>query len=71
MLKIYSNPSHLRIPSPVPGVPESQARALDRRLRLHRQLQTFRMPRATGLADLNETSNGGNLLNEPGERVPA
>jgi hypothetical protein len=70
MLSIYSNFGTSRIPSPIPGVPDSQARALDRRLRLHRQLQTFRMPRAAGSTGLPETS-GRNLLNEPGERVPA
>jgi hypothetical protein len=70
MLNIHSNASSSRVPSPIPGVPDSQARALDRRLRLHRQLQSFRMPRTAGSSGSPETS-GGSLLNEPGERVPA
>jgi hypothetical protein len=33
-----------RLVVPIPGVPDEQTRALDRRWRLHRQLQTFRGP---------------------------
>ena len=47
MPNLHANPSPTRIPAPIPGVPESQAKALDRRLRLHRQMQSFRRPQRT------------------------
>jgi hypothetical protein len=34
----------MRSPSPTSRIPEAQARALDRRLRLHSQMQLFRGP---------------------------
>ncbi len=42
MLQFHPNATHSRYVAPIPGVPESQARALDRRLKLNRQLQEFR-----------------------------
>jgi hypothetical protein len=41
MLNSHPNNNQVRIPTPIPGVPEAQARALDRRRRLHRQLRSF------------------------------
>ncbi len=40
-----------RLPAPVPGVPDSQARALDRRHRLDRQLRSFMGPHRNGSTD--------------------
>ena len=71
MLNSYSMSSLSRVPSPVPGVPVSQAWALDRRLRLHQQLQSFRMPRAADSSGLPDFSGAGTLLNEPDGRDPA
>jgi hypothetical protein len=42
MLDLTPTASPTRIVSTIPGVPESLARALDRRRRLTRQLQSFR-----------------------------
>ena len=38
----HSTPQTGRFVTPIPGVPDSQTRALDRRIRLHRQLQSYR-----------------------------
>jgi hypothetical protein len=65
MLNIHSMSSPSRVPPPIPGVPASQARALDRRIRLHRQLQSFRGPRLADLPSLNETGNAATGFNEP------
>jgi hypothetical protein len=52
MRQLHSSASHARYVLPIPGVPESQARALDRRVKLHRQLESFRgLPRV----DLTQT----------------
>jgi hypothetical protein len=71
MMNIYSNSSPPRIPSPISGVPDSQARALDRRLRLHQQLQSFRMPRGADSSGLPEPGGPGTLLNDSAGRDPA
>jgi hypothetical protein len=42
MIHLYPTPNPARYVAPIPGVPESQTRALDRRLKLRRQLQAFR-----------------------------
>jgi hypothetical protein len=64
MLNIHQVPSPKRLPSPIPGVPDSQARALDRRLRLHRQLRSFRDPRLLNLSSLPEPSEAVTSFNE-------
>ena len=42
MLNLIPTANPNRIATPIPGVPESQARALDRRRRLNRQLRSFK-----------------------------
>jgi hypothetical protein len=42
MLNILPTNSPIRLATPIPGVPEAQARALDRRRRLNRQLLSFK-----------------------------
>ncbi len=42
MLNVTPTNGPMRLAPPIPGVPDSQARALDRRRRLHSQLQSFR-----------------------------
>ena len=59
MLHHHPSPGTTRLPAPIPGVPESQAKALDRRLRLHRQMQSFRRPRH------GEPTNPLKLIIEP------
>ena len=65
MLNLHSTGTASRIPAPIPGVPESQARALDRRLRLHRQLQSFRR------AQRAEPANPSTKLNDLAGPGPA
>jgi hypothetical protein len=50
---------------PIPGVPDAQAQALNRRLRLDHQLRSYRMTRRP----MAQTATSP--VNAPGEPVPA
>jgi hypothetical protein len=65
MLNITPTDSQTRFVAPIPGVPDSQARALDRRRRLNQQLQSF-LATERVLPVIVTPS-----LDEPAERVPA
>lgn len=57
MLNFHPNSQQTRLPAPIPGVPDSQAKALDRRLRLHRQMQSFRRSQADNSTNPVKTVN--------------
>ncbi len=64
MLNLTPTSSPTRLVAPIRGVPEDQARALDRRRRLNRQLQSFLATERVPAEKLPP------VLNEPAEPAP-
>jgi hypothetical protein len=65
MLNLTPTNSPTRLVVSIPGVPEDQARALDRRRRLNRQLQSF------FATDRDPTVKVTPPINERAEPIPA
>jgi hypothetical protein len=53
MVQLPPTTGPTRLVAPIPGVPETQAKALDRRRRLHRQLLSFKATERATEANLS------------------
>ena len=65
MLNLTTTNSPTKFVAPIRGVPEDQARALDRRRRLNQQLLSFRATERAPAVKITQT------LNERAEPIPA